>query len=146
MTLRLRSVRPEDSSLIYAWQEDPSTRKYFRDSSVPSREEHEAWYRQRLKADPLNFWLAEDIDIPDPAGFIRLEREPKGLFVSIVVHPFLRGHGYGGRMLVALRQEVPDEDLYALVDERNMASIKTFEKAGYCQLDDGMFVSWRGEK
>lgn len=146
MTLRLRSARLKDSSLIYSWQADTSTRKYFRDQTIPSREEHETWYRQRLLADPLNFWLAEDLNLSGPVGFVRLEREPEGLFVSIVVHPHRRGQGYGVRMLIALRQEAPDIDLYALVDKRNVASIKTFEKAGYRQLKDGILVSWRSDK
>lgn len=140
--VRLRPVTPEDSPLIFAWQQNPATRRYFRNKDVPTKEGHEKWFSQRIVSNlgPYCLVLADET----PAGTVRLDRVADrqrdsaipAFEVSLVTAPDQRGQGIGTAALRAARRLVPEADMVAYIEPANTASIRSFEMSGF-QRDGG---------
>lgn len=134
----LRLVGKDDLDLVFEWQHEPGIRKYSRNSTPPSLEEHTAWFNQKI-LDP--FSLFEIIEYKGQAcGFVRLDPygEIDGEYeVSILISGEYQGLGIGLKALQCTRAQNPDVKLYAYVDSRNIGSVKLFKKAGYVAVKDG---------
>jgi UDP-2,4-diacetamido-2,4,6-trideoxy-beta-L-altropyranose hydrolase len=124
-----RPARAEDSSLVFAWQSDPTTRTHFRNPKPPEPEEHAAWWAKRMASpDPA-------LDIVEvagqPVGLTRLDSFGDGYEVSILTAPAHRGRGIGKVALALVRRLEPDTVLRAEVKPENTASRAIFLAAGY---------------
>jgi glutamate-1-semialdehyde 2,1-aminomutase/spore coat polysaccharide biosynthesis protein SpsF len=141
---RFRLIEPEDEALILAWQSAPKTRRYAGNPSVPSAEEHHAWFTAKLRSDADWFLVAEAPE--GPAGFIRLdwlgEAGSAPIFlVSIATAPGHYRRGIGRALLAATRHLAPRGKLLAKVLAGNQASRALFESLGYQPGEDGYLVS-----
>jgi UDP-2,4-diacetamido-2,4,6-trideoxy-beta-L-altropyranose hydrolase len=129
--VRLRPVQAADGDLILAWQRQPETRRFARNSGVPGEAEHLAWMRTKLD-DPgciMNLILHGEA----PAGIVRLDRAVVGYEVSIAIDPERFRMAIGSIALALLHQLLPDEDLWAHVHDENVASRTMFRRAGYAE-------------
>ena len=139
----LRRLTRDDGERTYRWQQHPATRRYARNPSIPSSEDHVAWIAQKL-SDPG--CVLEVIELDGmPAGVVRLDRVPRpggelACEVSIYVAPELAGRGVGTAALAALRRLAPEAWLLATVLNENRTSHALFSKAGY-GFEHGMYVS-----
>ena len=127
----LRPAQAADADIILAWQRRPETRRFARNSDIPSEAEHFSWMRAKLD-DPgcvMNLILHGET----PAGFVRLDRAAAGYEVSIAIDPERFRLGIGSIALALLHQLLPDEDLWAHVHDENIASRTLFQRAGYAQ-------------
>ncbi len=140
----LRRARMEDGDLMLAWQRHPDTRRFARNPSVPTAEEHTAWLKARL-SDPaclLHMILYGD----EPGGVLRLvgrgasSKGVESLEVSIYVAPHLYGQGIGRAALALAHRLVPEAELHANVLQGNEASVALFTGAGYRPAGDGWYV------
>jgi len=134
--LRFRPVSPDDAGTILEWQKHPDTRRYFRNSAIPSPTEHIRWLKDRVARPDGLFEMA--CLHGRPVGTVRLdprmgndaEAAPR-YEVSIVVAPEDRNAGVGGLLLGAVRRWFPEADLIAEILPGNTPSQRLFEKAGY---------------
>ncbi len=129
--VRLRPALSSDAETILDWQKHPTTRKFSRNSSVPSLKEHLSWFEAK-RSDPrcsFNMILCGD----NLAGVVRLDRmdDPDTFEVSIMVAPQHRRAGISRVALALARKLVPDVDLWAFVLPENEASLALFDTAGY---------------
>lgn len=139
--LSLQRVKHKDAQILYDWQCHENTRRFSRNSTIPSWEEHLAWLEKRL-ADPLalfNLVTCDDI----PAGVLRLDplSQPSvatEIFeVSILVAPNYYRRGIGAAALRLARRLVPDAEIRATVLPENHASHRLFQRAGYSPVVGG---------
>ena len=133
----LRPVEPDDCALMYEWQCDAETRRFARDPSVPTWEQHCAWF----KANPgCVMWVILFRD--KPAGVLRFDRRAEqgdAYEISINIAPDMRGKGVAKQALDLGRAALPDSLFIACVLEGNNASHALFRTAGYHQGEDGVY-------
>ena len=138
----LRPTAPDDMQVIHDWQSEPQARQFSRNTSVPSIEEHSAWFKDRLARldhDPFHIILHEG----KPAGFIRLDHTDvtDTWEASILVSQTYRGRGIARTALSLLRLMHPKPNIVAEVDPRNKPSQRVFETTGYEQIASHRFRS-----
>ena len=134
VTLRLAS--PSDREQFYAWQADPSTRRYARNPNPPTYDEHCRWFEGKLR-DPACIMHVIEHD-GAPAGVVRLDtvEGPAAFEISIFVDPARKQRGIGGAALKAVRRLMPWATFHAWVHPDNTASQRLFEGAGFSFVDD----------
>lgn len=159
----LRRMEPGDREQLYAWQTDPSTRRYSRTPKPPVYEEHCRWFAAKLSDPACLFHMIEHDGVA--AGVVRLDplamprtpgapEDSPAVFpgdsmeatfgatfeaafeVSILVDPAKKGRGIGKAALKALRRLIPWATLHAWVHPENTASQRLFESAGYSWVGD----------
>ncbi|MBF0353725.1 MAG: UDP-2,4-diacetamido-2,4,6-trideoxy-beta-L-altropyranose hydrolase [Alphaproteobacteria bacterium] len=137
VVVTLRSVRGSDGPLLLSWQSDPSTRRYFRDSTVPDAGTHYRWLANRLASDKGPFCII--LCNNKPCGMIRLDRNYErdlserfaAYEVSLIIAPDQRGKGLATAALRAASRLVDGADLVAHILAQNLSSVSAFTKAGF---------------
>ena len=162
---RLRSVTESDKELLFAWTNDPVTRRQSFSQEPVKWEEHCAWFEKRIHDPDCHHYLLEADG--EPVGVIRLERcdeaitgydanqpdmteknktvEPKTCYrISYSIAPGKRGLGYGKKLLQLAEYhaalEIPDCGILAgEVKKENIASACCFETLGYVKDQRNLF-------
>lgn len=150
--LRLRHARDEDVFAFWRWRQAAPANAFGTPALPLTWEQHMAWFAEGLAqrrawyvgelfepatAMPFGLPIGEPNEkILGTVGAVRYDQaeEERAAWVSIVVAPERRGKGYGTAMLTEplcgpLR-------CLARIHRENMASLRTFEKAGYTHLRD----------
>lgn len=146
----LRPATMADSDLIFEWQSDFFTRRYFNTPEAPARDEHLEWMAATV-TNPgrhLNVIMHGDV----PVGALRLDlrtgtngewkkSERAGTLhdVSIFVAREHTGLGIGTAALRSARRLIPWAHFVADVHAENAASHALFRAAGY-HFEDGRYV------
>ena len=126
----LRPAASSDVETILAWQSQPETRRFGRTRTVPTAEEHAAWFSARLR-NPSSLLSVIVLDGTD-AGTLRLDRLDENSYeVSIVVSNQFHGQGVGLAALELARRLVPEAWLRAEILPGNIRSEALFTRAGY---------------
>ena len=127
--LAARRIRSTDADILYRWQTDASTRRFFLNAALPTKLEHERFIASRIAAtDRTTEMIVRD---GLPVAIIRTDPGEAGQEVSIVVAPECRGQGIGRAALGYLDALAGARPLTAVVDRRNAASLALFTAAGY---------------
>lgn len=144
--LSLRLAAAADESILLEWQSHPTTRRFARNSAVPSPSEHHDWFTAR-RADPDCLLTLITLD-DAPAGMLRLDPVAKAASaaapayeISILVAPDERGNGAALEALRFLRRWQGKALLIATVLPGNDASAALFEAAGYRPGADGLLYN-----
>jgi UDP-2,4-diacetamido-2,4,6-trideoxy-beta-L-altropyranose hydrolase len=135
--VQLRLAQLEDENWLLELQRQPQTRRYSRNSAIPSAEEHHGWIRRTLTNPDKLLLIVEANGVP--VGSVRLDRLPNedGLArheVAIAIHPAHHARGIGSAALRLLRALVPGAVLDAAVFPENKASKALFSNAGFVAL------------
>jgi UDP-2,4-diacetamido-2,4,6-trideoxy-beta-L-altropyranose hydrolase len=126
----LRPATSDDLEITYEWQAQPETRRFGRNSAVPTRAEHESWFSARLQdpASILNVIICDG----EAVGTLRLDRVDSLAYeISIVVGTAFYGRGIGLATLELARRLVPEARLKAEILPGNTRSEALFTRAGY---------------
>jgi UDP-2,4-diacetamido-2,4,6-trideoxy-beta-L-altropyranose hydrolase len=130
LPVRLRPATDGDTDRIFQWQSAPGAREFSSNPRSPAREEHEAWMARKLDEPRCVFNIITEDDVP--AGVLRLDQRLDGSFMtSILVADDARNRGIAGAALKAGAQLMQGTDLWARIDPRNTASLRSFAKAGF---------------
>ncbi|MDR1743507.1 MAG: GNAT family N-acetyltransferase [Dysgonamonadaceae bacterium] len=150
--LLLRAIEPEDIDILYAWENDSELWKYGSSVSPLSRyairqyldEARQDIYQTRQLR--LMVTLHKD-DIELPVGLVDLfDFDPLHLRagVGILIAPDYQRLGIGTQSLRLMRRYAFEflhlSQLYAHIPRQNMASIRLFKKAGFCEA--GLLKNW----
>lgn len=132
--IHLRPVTPSDAKYIFDLQQLPETRKFARQPKPPQWEEHLIWFKNKLSNPSCIFSVVQANKVD--AGIARLDFDTQGkpwpqYEVSIFLDPKFYGQGIASAALKELSLMVPFANIKAFVMEENLASKKTFERAGY---------------
>jgi UDP-2,4-diacetamido-2,4,6-trideoxy-beta-L-altropyranose hydrolase len=135
---RLRPATLFDETMYHAWVNDSEVRRQSFNTDPISLEQHQRWFRNRLKsADALLRVLVDSQGLP--LGQIRLERsatKPSLAVVGFSLDPIARGHGLASELLqlgVAelVRAWGGGVKAYGEVRVTNPASTRAFLRAGF---------------
>jgi UDP-2,4-diacetamido-2,4,6-trideoxy-beta-L-altropyranose hydrolase len=139
----LRRARAADRESLHELQRHPDTRRFANNPEIPSREEHQAWFGNRL-LDPKTLLLIIT-SAGQSAGFVRLDLFQRdghpAWLVSIGIAPDMKKRGIAIAALRSVRRLQPDDPFIADVHPDNAASQALFQSAGYDRVGDRTFVS-----
>jgi UDP-2,4-diacetamido-2,4,6-trideoxy-beta-L-altropyranose hydrolase len=140
------SLRPacwDDVDRLFEWQSAPGARTYSSDPSPPKRPQHEAWLKGKL-ANPNCVLTIVEFD-GDPVGVLRFDRRLNGSFmVSILISTSYHGAGIGLAAMRAGAVLLSGHTLWAVIDDRNAASIRMFANAGFEPCGEGKYMLVNG--
>jgi L-amino acid N-acyltransferase YncA len=133
-------VRAEDgdSRSVWEWRNDPQTREMFVTSEPVVWEEHVAWYQKALRDSDCYLFLGVCGEF-GKVGVCRfdVDRDRRLARVSINLNPVFRGRGVSSRLLeeaILKFREFEECDLVAEIKNKNMASLRCFEKNKFLLL------------
>jgi len=133
--IRYRKAGAEDVLLIYEWANDRVSRENSYFSEAIPLETHKAWFTKKL-ADPAAVIYIAELN-GEPAGMIRYDVLEDHAVVGVSVAGRFRGKGLAPEFLKGTAKlffesnAVPVE---AFIKTQNLASVRSFEKAGYKKL------------
>jgi len=130
--LKIREITKEDIKLVYDWANDLEVRNQSFNSASINFKEHESWFKKKI-TNPNSLLLINEYD-ENKLGLVRFEIENNKCTVGVLLDKNFRGKGLSSFMLIKSsnyffnRFKLP---IYANIKESNIASIRSFEKAGY---------------
>jgi UDP-2,4-diacetamido-2,4,6-trideoxy-beta-L-altropyranose hydrolase len=131
-SVRLRLAENSDCDWLLQLQRVPQTRRYARNPSVPTAEEHACWMA-RIFADQDVFLLLIEAN-GERVGSLRLDRlksDDPSFEISIAVCPTRHARGIASGALSLARRLEPAAVFEAEISPANVASQKLFERAGF---------------
>jgi len=139
--LRIRSARLADSELLLNWKNDAGARVSSFQSEVITRDQHEAWFSERLKNPSSCRIYIVETESGMELGQVRFELEADGWEIHYSVASFARGMGLGRKMLEASlryhRSEFPGVMVFGRVRADNHASANIFDSLGFQRRSAG---------
>lgn len=146
--LELREATKEDTMLLFAWANDPEVRKNSFNPNPIKIEDHINWFKAVLENEQVLLYIAESDG--KPVAHIRFRLNSEKAIISYLIDAEFRGQGIGFHLLFiglkALKAQRPAiEQAVGLVQRENIASVRSFEKAGfhYGQLDPEHPLAYR---
>jgi L-amino acid N-acyltransferase YncA len=139
MELTYRTLLSSDMQLIFEWNNDVQTRKNSFQSDAIQIEQHKVWFSKKI-ADKKAYYLIALFD-KLPIALIRYDVSDIHTSVGITVSNDYRGKGLSSQLLkesALLYFSQFKNPLLAYIKPENIASIKSFEKAGYVYIRDEM--------
>lgn len=144
--LNVRPIRESDCWTLLEWQNESVTQANSFHKTI-TREEHLCWFQSRFSPGSGCFaWILEDDG--QSIALARYERSGTLLEANLTVAPAHRGKHYGERVLELTMslafQASGATRCRALVFVDNVASLKSFERAGYERIGRDCVVLERG--
>lgn len=140
-TCKLRKATIEDSKITFDWANNPETRKFAFNKSTILFEDHIKWFTQKIQSNSCAYYILE-MDSKQ-VGSIRFDIADKKALISYLIDPLYFGKGLGTICLKlglkALSEEYSANEILEVkgyVFKENIASILTFEKFGFKQLEE----------
>lgn len=130
--IELRPASMEDAPLLWEWANDPLTRDRSLDTRPILWSDHLDWLEEMLGRDDALAFIGEQHGTP--VGIVRFGLQGDKSVISVTVAPDVRGRGVGSRLIrraTALSVELWQVPVEAVIRPENMASIRSFERAGY---------------
>lgn len=132
--LSLRRAGINDKKKIFEWVNEKLTRANSFSTDAISFETHSVWYDNKMKDEKAVYFIGEKSD--SPIGLIRFDKGEGGLtIVGILIDVQYRGKGLSAELLRKACAEYlkmnTDDIIYAYIKTENIASVKSFTKAGF---------------
>mgnify|MGYP003616178143 CR=1 FL=1 len=130
--ISFRKVSMDDMMLVYEWATEKGARENSFFSKEISIEEHKSWFKNKVEDKDSQMLIAMLEN--KPIALVRYDKIENNLTVGINIDKKYRGKSLGVDLLVKSREELEKEfvlPILAYIKKENIASIKTFEKAGY---------------
>lgn len=124
--MRFRAATPADSEQLFAWRNDPETRRASINTALVDETEHAAWFSTVLRGD-REVWLAEHDG--QPVGRVDCRHVGEQIQLGWTIAPEHRGRGLGKMMVKAFVDHHPGH-YQAEIKTGNPASIAIAAHAG----------------
>jgi len=136
MTLFYRFANKNDANLIFNWSNDPLVRGMSFDRRQISWRDHIEWFSQKLKDENamILIFQKDNVDV----GVVRIELKEKAV-IGISIASEFRGKKFASEMLLKGCEAFWKKDkipIFAYIKKDNVASIKSFQKAGFAYRRD----------
>lgn len=133
--IHIRIVSLADSTCIWNWRNDATTRLYSFNSQFISWQTHRQWYAKALR-DPDRIIYVGLSDTGGKIGMCRFDLAPdhRVAEISINLNPAFRGRRLSSPMVAAsIRQfrTVSNAALIATIKNDNLASLRCFARSGF---------------
>lgn len=138
----LREATIDDAKKLFDWRNDKITRKNSFNQDMIGWDEHCNWLKQTLKLNEILIYILMINDVP--VGTIRGKIEKNKCIISFSIDKNYRKQGYGKLILLLFEENMINNYeagifLIGFVKQENIASQKTFLKAGYIKTDINEF-------
>lgn len=145
-TIRLATA--DDSERLFAWRNDPDTRRASHNTDVVPPERHAEWFEKSLQRSDRIMLIAMLHE--EPIGTVRFDKRPDSyLEVSINIAPEARAKKLGAACLGAACDFVltkKSAGFHAEIRPENAASIRIFQQCGFHETGrKGGFLVFRRE-
>ncbi len=130
--ITLRKVTASDLNLLFDWANDEEVRKQSFSTGKIDFETHKIWFQNKLKSKKSQMYIAE-ID-RNPVALIRFDMEKDHAVIGILIDKKWRGKSLSVPVLkkaTGLFQKKHPLPVHAYIKQKNIASIKAFQNAGY---------------
>lgn len=130
--LTLRTARPADRGLLFAWANDPSVRKHSFSPEPITWTDHCAWFAGRMSDPRSHMFVMEAAGLP--VGQARFDLDDTGAVLDYSIDPAFRGRGWGAALLsIACGRRRSDTALPIRAEAHldNTASIGALKRAGF---------------
>lgn len=131
--ISIRDISENDLNFTYLLSNDSLTRANSFNSDPISFANHEKWLESKL-LDQNAFYLIGQFN-GQSAAFIRFDISKNENIIGITLNKKFRGKGLSHEFLKLsvkeFKQKFPNKKITAFIKEENIASIKSFEKAGF---------------
>lgn len=129
MLPNLRRIKNQDCALLFKWVNDQKVRKNSLSSENIKWEEHQAWFNKKFNSPRCEIFIFEIDNLP--VGQIRYDKNANGIWdIDYSIDKKYRGLGFGKRMVELSLSSVSGVKR-AVVQRKNIASCKVFEKLGF---------------
>ncbi|MEO8205527.1 MAG: bifunctional UDP-2,4-diacetamido-2,4,6-trideoxy-beta-L-altropyranose hydrolase/GNAT family N-acetyltransferase [Chthoniobacterales bacterium] len=134
VNFQFRAAESSDSELVWHWANDPAVRRASYDSKDIPWKTHQEWYKRKLHSNDDTILITETID-GKPFAVCRFERRDSICTISFSLDSAYRGMGLGRLVLSKACKTYctahPKTSIEAQIKIDNLASISTFELAGF---------------
>ena len=143
----MRPANKTDSDMLFAWRNDPDTRKASFNIDPVDWDVHCKWFDKALSNDQCKIFIESSID--KKIGVVRFDKINDDVSeINITINPKLRGQGWG--KLLAKCSLCDTSIILARIKKQNHASIAIFKHAEFIHLfsydEVKVFIKVRGEK
>ncbi|QXP73887.1 GNAT family N-acetyltransferase [Tenacibaculum sp. HL-MS23] len=128
----IRKVNKNDVRLLFDWSNDTLTRQNSYQSKEISFSEHKKWFTNKIKDN--NSLLLIGIKNNQSVGLIRFDIMEENSTIGITLDKNFRGKKLAQILLIEAAKKYFKEfkkPILAYIKKENVASVKSFEKAGY---------------
>ncbi|WP_024872839.1 UDP-2,4-diacetamido-2,4,6-trideoxy-beta-L-altropyranose hydrolase [Tolumonas lignilytica] len=128
----------DDIMQVYEWQCQPQTRRYARNSKIPSLTEHIEWMTKRLHDPKCYFYIIKYGH--EKVGVVRLDWVcPLCYEISIFIDEKKKKLNIAKNALILVSELHLEVDLIAIVLKENLASQMLFSSLNYTRLNETKF-------
>ncbi|MCZ2392879.1 MAG: GNAT family N-acetyltransferase [Chitinophagales bacterium] len=136
-TLKVRKAQLNDWDFTFQWANDTLTRENSFSSEAIPLETHKKWWTSKISSESSYYYIFEIKD--KEVGVVRFDKnEDNGYDIGITINPEERGKGLSSIILkkgCSVFFEEKETTIKAYIKERNIASIRSFTKAGFTFVD-----------
>ncbi len=134
MKISHRKATTSDLDLYFDWTNDSDTRNNSFNIQVVDYQVHTKWFLNKI-LDKKSLLLVFENEEKNPVGQIRIEQKPTENIIGISIGKNFRGLGLAVSMLEiscnVFFQEFHQNTIHAYIKKNNLASLKSFQKAGF---------------
>ena len=134
MKLKVRPAKENDLMLIFKWANDPLTRKMSFNQNPISLETHKEWF-YKIVATHTHLFIVEGKNLDNwlPVAQVRVDKNGE---ISMSLASEFRGQHLATPVIKTVIDycgnfNLPLKELVAHIKPENIASIKTFKRAGF---------------
>lgn len=135
--IKYRLISVSDKLLLLEWSNDEDTRKNSFNSDIITIDAHEKWFINKINSKDSYYYICEIES--SPCGIVKFDTNNDKTVIGIIVSPKFRNKGLANKMLkgaIAKYKRLNDNVIYSYIKTENIASIKSFEKAGFVYNQD----------
>ena len=137
--IRLRRANINDMDVLYLWQTNSKTRRFFHNSDIPNYDEHKKWFKEKLNMVDCFFEIILHGEIP--AGVVQLDKVSEDSYkVSLYIAPDKYGLGLAKAGFELIKNLVPDYKILAYVHEDNVAIKNILLFSGYKKSKKDLYI------
>lgn len=142
--LTYRIANESDLMLYFEWANDIEVREQSFNENIISLEEHTKWFFEKIN-DINSVLLVFENELHQPVGQTRFQviNDTENV-IGISVSKEHRGYGYASQILIQssdyFLKKYPNRKIIAYIKETNIASINSFNKAGFIFIDNLVYL------
>tara|TARA_B100000809_G_C15136014_1_gene530600 strand:+ start:311 stop:784 length:474 start_codon:yes stop_codon:yes gene_type:complete len=135
--LQIRKASLSDVDLLFRWTNDELVRAQSFSSTVIPYADHCTWFQRKVEDENSFFFIIEQED--REVGLVRFDINDGAATIGVSVDKEFRGKGLGAEIInlgVLSYFKENDFPILASIKKVNMASVKSFKKAGFQYFKD----------
>jgi len=140
MYINIRRLTEDDCYDLWVWRDHPQVREWCFDKDAIDYVEHKGWFKAKFNNQDVKMYIAE-IEDAQKIGQVRFDKDrDQKWYININLNPQFLGRGLGNKIIriasdYFFNEENSANEIVAQVKDKNQASLKAFEKAGFVYLD-----------